>query len=297
MFTNPFEAPGRWLKANLHTHTTTSDGEAPADERARQYREAGYQVLAITDHHSTNDISGLSSRNFLVINGMEVHPDCPDASCYHLVLLNVPQGFACSEEPDPNEIIRKVKAVGGETVIAHPYWCGHTINHLRRIEGAIAVEVYNATCTKIGRGVSSVHWDDMLTAGMILPAVAVDDVHRGRDIFMGWTMIKAEELTADAVMNALRTGCFYSSCGPVIEDVRIVDGTLRVKCSPVMEINFVAQGPHGWGYASDDEPLTNAEVAISDKWSYVRVEIVDAQGRRAWTNPFVPLCSQQGCTG
>jgi hypothetical protein len=287
MFTNPFEAPGRWLRANLHTHTTTSDGEFSAAERARQYREAGYQVLAITDHDWTNDISGLSDDDFLVINGMEVHPDCPDASCYHLVLLNVPHGFTRADEPDPNAIIRKVKAVGGETIIAHPYWCGHTVNHLLPIEGAVAVEVYNATCTKIGKGLSSVHWDDLLDAGMILPAVAVDDVHRGRDIFMGWTMIKAERLTAKSVMNALRTGCVYSSCGPVIEDARIVDGVLTVNCSPAVEINFIAQRSNGRSFFADGEPLTSAEVAIPETWRYVRVEVVDAQGRRAWTNPFI----------
>ena len=26
-FNNPFRAPGRWWKGNLHTHTNVSDGE------------------------------------------------------------------------------------------------------------------------------------------------------------------------------------------------------------------------------------------------------------------------------
>lgn len=286
-FTNPFEAPGSWFKANFHTHTTTSDGEFSAPERVRQYREKGYQVLAITDHDWTNDVSGLSDDEILVLSGMEVHPDCPGADCYHLVLLNLPHGFSRADEPDPNAIISKVKAVGGEVVICHPYWCGHNVSHLLPIQGAVAVEVYNATCTKIGKGLSSVHWDDMLDAGMILPAVAVDDAHRGRDIFMGWTMIKAESLDVDAVMGALRTGCFYASCGPVIEDARMVDGKLTVRCSPAVEINFIAQRSSGRSFFADGEPITSAEVAVPEAWRYVRVEIVDSQGRRAWTNPFV----------
>ena len=30
MTRSAFDAPGRWLKGNLHTHTTTSDGGKPA---------------------------------------------------------------------------------------------------------------------------------------------------------------------------------------------------------------------------------------------------------------------------
>lgn len=285
---SPFDTPGNWYKANLHTHTTLSDGELCAAERVRQYREKGYHILAITDHDWTNDLSGLASQDFLVISGMERHPACDGGEAYHLVLINVPHGFDCSAEIAPNAIIGMVKAVGGEVILGHPYWCGHNLNHLLPIQGAMALEVYNATCMKIGKGLSSVQWDDLLDAGRIMPAVAVDDVHRGRDIFMGWTMIKAADLTLDAVMDALRTGCFYASCGPVIEDARIVEGTLTVKCSPAEVVNFIAQTSHGWSiHADEGQQITSAEVAVSPAWKYVRVEVVGVDGKRAWTNPFI----------
>ena len=34
------------------------------------------------------------------------------------------------------------------------------------------MEVYNATCTKIGKGFSSVHWDDLLSSGKVVSAVS-----------------------------------------------------------------------------------------------------------------------------
>ncbi len=286
-FKNPFDCPGSWYKANLHTHSTTSDGEVSPGERARQYRDHGYQVLAITDHNKTNDVSGLSAEGFLVISSMETHPSCPGGDPYHLVCLNVPHGFSVPDDSDANARICAVREAGGEVIIAHPYWCGHNLNHLMPIEGPIAVEVYNATCTKIGKGFSSVQWDDLLDAGRILPAVAVDDTHGGRDIFMGWTMIRAESLTVESVMEALRSGCFYASTGPTIEDARIADGVVSVRCSPAREIHFVAQRSAGRSfYADDGEPLRSAELKFSPMWDYVRVEIVDANGGRAWTNPF-----------
>ena len=45
-----FTEDGRFLKGNLHAHTTISDGRVSASESIRRYREAGYDFLAITDH-------------------------------------------------------------------------------------------------------------------------------------------------------------------------------------------------------------------------------------------------------
>lgn len=289
VFKNPFETAGEWYKANLHTHTTTSDGELPLPERIAQYKDQGYQILAITDHRKTNDLSGFSSDGFLAISGMETHPmDPSDTWCYHFVCLNVPLGFDLDDIAGPNERIRKVKEVGGEVFIGHPYWCGHNLQDLMPIEGAIGVEVYNATCTKVGKGFSSVHWDDMLAAGKMLPAFAVDDCHRGRDTFMGWTMVKARSLTIESVMDALRSGCFYSSCGPTIEDARIVDGKVSVICSPACEIHFIGPNMHGRSVYGDGGLLTSAELTLNEHMRYVRVEVVDSLGNRAWTNPMVP---------
>jgi len=262
---NPFESNGRWFKANLHTHSTTSDGEATPQQRIEQSREHNYDVLALTDHRATNG-----------------------GNCYHLVALNVPFGFEPEETDDANAYVRQIKDIGGDVLIAHPYWCGHNINHLMPLTGCIGLEVYNATCTRIGKGYSSVVWDDLLDAGNILPAVAVDDVHGGRDIFMGWTMIKAETLTLDAIMAALRTGCYYASSGPVIEDFRVQGDTVVVKCSPVVEIHFMSKRSQGRSfYTEPGATLTDAEREVSPELGYVRAEVLDAQGRRAWTNPLM----------
>lgn len=38
---NPFELPGQWYKANLHTHTTKSDGDVDLPVRVEQYKSHG----------------------------------------------------------------------------------------------------------------------------------------------------------------------------------------------------------------------------------------------------------------
>ena len=286
---NPFEQDGGWYKANLHTHTTTSDGEATIQERVQQYCEQGYRILAITDHDQTNDVEGLSTEELLVVSGMETHPICPGHyEPYHLVCLNVPHGFEFPREADVNARIALVKQAGGEAVLAHPYWSGLDRNLMLAVRGKIAIEVFNATCTRFGKGFSSVHWDNLLNLERVIQAIAVDDTHRGRDIFMGWTMIKAESLTVGAVMEALRRGCFYASCGPVIEDLRIDDGKVVLRCSPVVEVHFICSSWRGRSfYADGGEEMTRAEFAFKENAKFVRVEVVDERGRRAWTNPLV----------
>lgn len=287
--TNPFEQAGHWYKANLHTHTTTSDGGETVAQRVQRYRDSGYQILAITDHDKTNDVRGLSTRDFLVISGMETHPPCPlSGDAYHFVCLNVPLGFTLPATADAATRIGLIKQAGGEFIYAHPYWCGHNIQHLLTVKGYIGIEVYNATCGKIGKAYNSVHWDDLLNLGIDTPAVAVDDCHGGRDLFMGWTMIKAPDLNIDAVMHALKTGSYYASCGPTIEDFRLTDGKFTLRCSPVAEIHFMANRYFGQSSYADEGPdLTSGEMARHDGLEYVRAEVVDRQGRRAWTNPII----------
>jgi len=286
---NPFQQKGKWFKANLHAHTLDSDGDKSFSDRIAEYREHGYHILAITDHETPHDVRSLSSKEYLVIGGMETHPICPfEEDKYHLVCLNVPADLTFPEDTDADTRIAVVKKLGGEVILAHPYWSGFNINHLLAITGYAAIEVYNATAGKIGKPISSVHWDDLLAHGRYMPAVAVDDVHGGRDIFMGWTMIKARTLSVRSVLSAIRTGCFYSSCGPIIEDFHIEEKEIVVRCSSAVEIHFISQKCLGRSfYADNDKELTTARCFLHDDMRYVRAEVVDRNGKRAWTNPII----------
>ena len=149
------------------------------------------------------------------------------------------------------------------------------------------IEVFNGVCSFNGYGYSSVHWDQLLVKGRMLPAMAVDDAHNSKHLNLGWTMIKAKELTAKAIIDSLKKGCHYSSCGPTIEDFRVEDGVAKIKCSPVSQIRFAGKSPHGRMYiAQDGEPLTSIEWKMPEGSKYVRAEVIDANGKHAWTNPI-----------
>lgn len=72
---------GTFYKANLHCHSTVSDGEYSPEELKKRYMEQGYSVLAYTDHHLMVPHSELTDENFVALIGWEMgfgEPD-PDA--------------------------------------------------------------------------------------------------------------------------------------------------------------------------------------------------------------------------
>jgi hypothetical protein len=293
-FVNPFKTSGNWYRANLHTHTTLSDGDSNLPDVVNKYRKLGYSALAITDHEKSNDVRGYSDANFILLNGMETHPECLGCDVsYHLVCLNLPNGFVMPKELNAQQRIDRVKEAGGEVFFAHPYWSGHNINEIAPLKGLIGVEVYNDGCDYIAKAYSSVHWDDLLQAKHYLSGFATDDFHGtadSNDAGRSWVMIKSKKLTPKAVMAALKAGCFYSSAGPTIEDFRIENNTVYLRCSPAKEIRLLGNSCRGKKIrANGSELLTKFEEKIPDNSGlrYVRAEIVDANDRCAWTNPII----------
>jgi predicted metal-dependent phosphoesterase TrpH len=297
-----FEKPGRWLKGNTHSHSTESDGRLSVADRFAQYRDGGYDFLVLTDHGKVSDVSSHTTPSFLAISGSELHPANPyGGDRYHFVAINIHEPVPYDNR-HPNEVIAAVREQGGLAVLCHPYWCGHSLRDYTPLEGYFAVEVYNDTCEQmIGKGHSEAHWDDLLAEVGPVWGIASDDAHSvDQDVFHGWIMVKAEELTIPALITALQAGDFYSSQGPEILGFSVREGEVEaggqvrrapivsVECSPARSIVFKAQRSRGKRHvAPDGEALTRAEYPVLRSERYVRVEVTDHAGRKAWTNPVL----------
>jgi hypothetical protein len=288
---NPFESPGNRYRANLHAHTTASDGDLSPEEAADFYRRSGYQVLSITDHSHVTEV-GAEFSDFLLISGVELQggrsrQDTP----YHIVGLDVRSRgrVEVAAGATAQDAVDMLRDDGGETILAHPYWSGLMAEDVVGLHGCFALEVYNTGCDlEILRGYSMVHWDDLLTLGHDYGAVAVDDGHAGAvDHGLGWTMVRAQELSVEAVMDSLRRGLYYSSTGPEIVDLRVTERRLTVRTSPVKSIALVS-GPHVGGrrIAEAGETIAEAQFALPPA-RYCRLEAADADGKTAWSNPII----------
>lgn len=60
-------------KANLHCHSTLSDGKLTPEQLKTAYREHGYSILAITDHEYPHSHTHLSQDDFMMLTGYEIY--------------------------------------------------------------------------------------------------------------------------------------------------------------------------------------------------------------------------------
>ena len=100
-------------------------------------------------------------------------------------------------------------------------------------------------------------------------------------------MVNAPECTREAIGSAIDAGRFYSTCGPDFHAIEYSDGSVTVRTSPVRFVRLV--GPQSFGKrigSFDGSLLTEGILEIPADWLYAYVEIEDAQGRLAWTNPL-----------
>ena len=246
------------LKANLHTHTTNSDGTLAPQEVIRRYAANGYGVLALTDHRQVHKIAPYDPMGMILIQGAELHPLNPGRTNWHLVALDLPDDFkhvnAAETGESAQEIIDLVAAAGGITAVAHPYWCGYGSEVVKTLKGYFAMEIYNTECRGINREYNLQTWDELLFDGYRVPGIAVDDVHSERNLFGGWTVICAREKSREAVMDALRKGEFYASQGPEFHSITLEGDILKAEFSPCEHACFIRKttGTRYWGKPGED---------------------------------------------
>jgi len=299
---NPYHPEGLWLKVNLHLHTNRSDGQWPPAEAVAAYRLDGYHAVAVTDHDRLFGPDDLPEPGLLLIPAQEVHlqEDHLEGCSYHILALGISREIP--RQPSAQEAVDAVRAQGGLAVLCHPLWSDMRQEEMDAVTGCFAVEIWNGVCERtLNRGNSVFYWDSHLSRfdpRPLLPegppqplwAVAVDDAHRyPEDVGKGWVWVQVPREhhppTVEDVLEALRSGAFYSTQGPRLETILLEGDRLVVYTSSAVSVRFVGSGGRVRERVSG-EHLKSAEYRITGEERYVRVEVEDRAGRRAWSNPI-----------
>lgn len=294
----------KMLKGGLHCHTTRSDGSCTPEEVMRLHRENGYDFLAITDHRRYNHVNFAPETGLTIIPGMEFDnsnsiPCRHGFRTYHTVCIGPSQedgnGFAHEERvpsvnaPDQQTyqvFLDEIHAKKNLTIYCHPEWSSTPARYFDKLRGNFAMEIWNSGCViDNDMDKDAAYWDELLGQGIRIFGVATDDGHPIYHHCKGWVMVNAEN-NVNAILKALEDGAFYSSTGPEIYDFYVKDGKAVVECSPAAMIRLhsdcnptrLCQDPEG-------KPVTRAEFDVSD-YDYIRITVIDEQGRHAWTNPI-----------
>ena len=287
-----FESGKPFFKGNTHCHTTRSDGKKTPEEVKALYREMGYDFLALTDHRRMGETTHMED-GMLVLSGIEADYELP-GEVLHMIGFGMDEGFASLELPrSQQQFIDLVKAHGGKTIVAHPAWSLNTLATLSGLRGVSLTEMYNSVSTypwNADRADSSGILDVAACHRVFFNFVAADDSHyyvgeHGR----AFTMVQADDLTQESLFAALDAGRFYCSQGPEIHQVSYEDGVITVECSPAERVIFYSNLPWAKARCVTGHALTTASYTTYPERSefFVRVQVMDAQGRSAWCNPIL----------
>ncbi len=208
---------GQFYKANLHCHTTVSDGHWTPEEVKKNYMAAGYSVIAYTDHDVLIPHPELADENFLPLNSYEMEVNAPgkwdkNCKCCHMCLIaiepdnvtqvcwhrskytwgNAKNIYSSQVKFDENEpdyervyspegisdMMKRGRDAGFFVTYNHPAWSLETALDFAFYENMNAMEIVNGSCVRAGfDDYNPAAYDTMLLTGKRLYCIATDDNH------------------------------------------------------------------------------------------------------------------------
>ncbi len=306
--TSAAQAKRQWYKGNTHTHTLNSDGDSTPEEVVRWYREHNYQFLVLTDHNYLTSVEGLNAlhgaeEKFLVIKGEEV-TDEYQKKPIHINSLNPaalvkPQGGTSVLDAMQRDV-NAIRDARGVPHINHPnfHWA-ITADDLRQLQNNKLFEIYNGhpQVNNLGGGGApglEAMWDIILQSGKLLYGIAVDDAHHFKRPWdaaastpgHGWVYVRAESLTASAIIAALERGDFYASTGVELAEYEATPKQIKLTIKETRfskyRTQFIGQG----GKVLQEVTTNTAVYNVQGNESYIRAKVIESNGNYAWTQPI-----------
>lgn len=272
------------VKANLHAHTTVSDGNLTPAEVKAAYLSRGYGAVAFTDHEALVTHDDLTDEHFIALNGYEtaVKPvqvgTYPFLPVHHINFIKkkphddvqfcfFPENFtpgACREQipfvhyvgekcryaytPEfIRHLIRTAHENGCLVHYNHPRWSLQSSADILPFAEFDGLEIMNTECRFHGDFNPDVY-DELCRQGFRGYAVGGDDNHNENGAsdasFGGATYIYAKSFTYEGLTDALAAGDVVTSSGPVIREMYIEDGQLCIRTSPAKAIVLSSFGRH-----------------------------------------------------
>jgi hypothetical protein len=271
----------QWYKAQLHCHSTISDGALPPADVVAFYKNAGYSVVCLTDHNLRSTYGQYSSPGMLFLGGIEVNTG------EHTNGIGTKPTFGWADEWTAQSWIAEYHREGALAQVNHPEYSRLTASDVAALTDFELLEIMNPVTDgnfTYDLGI----WDSLLTRGRVVWGTATDDAHTyPGEANLHWVMIRANALDSASILGSLRTGDFYSSNGPVFSEITMSGRTIAVAAQTTgCPIRFYGKG--GVLLKTTDSTRASYSPPSGGTELYVRAELRSATGKLAYTQPFFP---------
>lgn len=274
-------------------HTTVSDGRLDPISAREEYRKAGYDFIAVTDHWQMSENVPSKDGSMLELSGVEYDTgDMVHTKVFHIlgIGMNRPAFETKDHNIPPQKIIDCIREAGGIAILAHPTWSIMNPDDISKCKGIAGAEIYN-TVSNVdyfnGRRSDASHYFDIWADnGCLVRPFASDDCHMYKgEQTQNFIMVKAKELTLEAILSAIEKGDFYASQGPEFVAIRRSGDTIAVECRGAEKILFLSNCV--WDSQRVQEGKNGfARYTFSGVDKYVRVELISEDGKMAWSAPI-----------
>lgn len=296
----------RWYKGCMHAHTTESDGDASPAKVAEWFRDHGYDWVIMSDHNTVTQLENRGGmEDLLTISGEEItaHLEGDPLAVYvnafrlsNTVDPIVADGVLSTLQANINTIITS----GGIASFGAPYYRdGFDHKTLLDVTGPGLMEIFNGHPANIKGDPRTFSyeaiWDMFLDTGRIIYGTATDDCHNyfhfsadNSNPGQAWVMVKAEDLSESAILNALTNGSFYASTGVSLSGLETSKESVSLKIDTQFPNSLQSYTTTFVGKGSTilaQEIGLEASYQIRGDESYVRARVDSSWGARAWTQP------------
>lgn len=281
-------------KANMHTHTTRSDGRMSPTDKIDAYHELGYAILAITDHDTQTPSSSTTwpwtdygrdpdELGMLAVQGNEISRPNHIGSFFN--------DYGDGSQSSERAAIEEIGERDGLAVIYHPGRYNRSVEWYVDLytnpeyDHLVGLEVYNQGDRYPG---DRRLWDRILAETMPERPVwgySNDDAHQLAHVGRNWQKFILPELTEEALRHAMINGHFYFAYtpgrgdpAPIINSISVDDDnwTISIDAEDYDEIAWVQNG---------EVVGTEAEIKVAGISGVLRAELSSDTGK-TYTQPF-----------
>ena len=234
----------RCYKGEVHCHTFDSDGIQDAMHTVGNYRSAGYDFMAITDHFTSfasekaMRVFGNAPVDMTLMLGEEVHVPAESIHIVHLggresineyfrrhreeayaevakieADLQLPEGINANDYAWRIFISRKAKEFGGLSYLTHPFWVWSNVYFVGvpATKQLLRESVHDALDLRDDDMEAAVAlWAELRAEGIRIPVVGSTDSHRSNPdnpnlaAKGGYTLVLAPDRSTASILAAIR---------------------------------------------------------------------------------------------